>query len=77
MREDKRAERFGAVLSLLYEFNHPMAEAQIMERSMKFSKIEDLRLLLSDLKRSDLITDLVDGKWRLTKKGKALLGQSP
>ena len=35
MNEDKRAEWFGAVLSLLYEFNWPMSETEISNRSMK------------------------------------------
>ena len=36
MNEGKRVEWFGAVLSLLYEFNWAMTETEIMQRSMKF-----------------------------------------
>jgi hypothetical protein len=76
MNEDKRAEWFGAVLSLLYEFNWPMSETEILQRSMKFSNVEDLRSLLADLKKAELISDLVPGNWRLTKKGKELVRKS-
>jgi len=76
MKEDKRAEWFGAVLSLLYEFNWPMTETEIFQRSKMSSDVEDLRLLLADLKRSELISDLVPGNWKLTKKGKELVRKS-
>jgi hypothetical protein len=76
MNEEKRAERFSAVLSLLYEFNWPMSETEIMERSMKFSNVDDLRLLLADLKKAELTADLVPGNWKLTKKGKDLVKKS-
>ena len=32
MNEDKRAEWFSTVLSLLYEFNWPMTETEMMQR---------------------------------------------
>ena len=76
MNEDKRAEWFGAVLSLLYEFNWPMSETEILERSMKSSNVEDLRSLLADLKKAELIADAVPGNWKLTKKGKELVRKS-
>ena len=57
MNEEKRVEWFGAVLSLLYEFNWPMGETEILQRSMKFSNVEDLRSLLADLKKAELISD--------------------
>jgi hypothetical protein len=76
MREDKREEWLGAVLSLLYEFNWPMSETEILERAMKSSSIEDLRSLLADLKRADLVSDAAPGSWKLTKKGKAMVRQS-
>ncbi len=72
MNEDKRVEWFGAVLSLLYEFSWPMGETEILQRSMKFSNVEDLRLLLADLKKAELISDAVPGNWKLTKKGKRI-----
>ena len=75
MDEDKRAEWFGAVLSLLYEFNWPMSETEISQRS-KFSNLEDLRSLLADLKKAELISDAVPGSWKLTKKGKELVRKS-
>lgn len=76
MNEDKRAEWFGAVLSLLYEFNWTMSETEILQRSMKFSNVEDLRSLLADLKNAELISDSVPGNWKLTKKGKELVRKS-
>jgi len=76
MNEDKRAEWFGAVLSLLYEFNWPMSETEILQRSMKSSKLEDLRSLLADLKKAELISDAVPGSWKLTKKGKEMVRKS-
>jgi hypothetical protein len=76
MNDDKREEQFGAVLSLLYEFNWPMSETEIMQRSMKFSNVEDLRSLLADLKKSELIADAVPGNWKLTKKGKEMVRKS-
>ena len=76
MNEEERAEGFGAVLSLLYEFNWPMTETEIFQRSKGSSSIEDLRSLLSDLKRSELILDAVPGNWKLTKKGKAMVRES-
>lgn len=76
MNEDKRVEWFGAVLSLLYEFNWPMSETEVLQRSMKFSNVEDLRSLLADLKKAELISDPVPGNWKLTKKGKELVRKS-
>ena len=76
MNEEERAEGFGAVLSLLYEFNWPMTEAEIFQRSKRSTSIEDLRSLLGDLKRSELILDAVPGNWRLTKKGKEMVRES-
>jgi len=76
MNEEKRVEWFGAVLALLYEFNWPMTETEIFQRSNRSSNLEDLRSLLADLKRSDLISDAAPGNWKLTKKGKALVRQS-
>ncbi|MGA1975700.1 MAG: hypothetical protein ABSG92_08695 [Conexivisphaerales archaeon] len=76
MNENKRVEWFGAVLSLLYEFNWPMSETEILQRSMKFSNVEDLHLLLADLKKAELISDSVPGNWKLTKKGKELVRKS-
>jgi hypothetical protein len=76
MNEDKRAEQLSAVLSLLFEFHWPMGETEIMERSMKFSDLDELRPLLSDLKRAELISDLVPGNWKLTKKGKEMVKTS-
>jgi hypothetical protein len=76
MNENKRVEWFGAVLSLLYEFNWPMSETEILRRSMKFSNVEDLHLLLADLKKAELISDSVPGNWKLTKKGKELVRKS-
>jgi hypothetical protein len=76
MNEDKRVELFGAVLSLLYEFNWPMTETEVMQRSMIISDIMDLRSVLADLKKADLIADAVPGNWKLTKKGRALVRQS-
>jgi hypothetical protein len=76
MNEDKRAEWFGAVLSLLYEFNWPMSETEILQRSVTFSDVEDLRSLLVDLKRADLVSDPAPGSWKLTKKGKELVRKS-
>jgi hypothetical protein len=76
LNEDKRAEQLSAVLSLLFEFRWPMGETEIMERSMKFSDIEDLRPLLSDLKRAELIADLAPGNWKLTKKGREMVKTS-
>jgi len=76
MNEDQLSEGFGAVLSLLYEFNWPMGEAELMDRSMKFSDVGGLRSLLADLKKAELISDLVPGSWKLTKKGKDLVRKS-
>lgn len=76
MNEDKRAEWFGAVLSLLYEFNWPMSETEILQRSMKSSSLEDLRPLLAELKSAELISDSVPGSWKLTKKGKEMVRKS-
>ena len=76
MKEDQRVEWFGAVLSLLYEFNWAMSETEILDRSMKASNIEDLRSLLADLKKAELISEPVPGNWRLTKKGKELVRKS-
>ncbi len=76
MKEDKRAEWLGAVLSLLYEFNWPMGETEILQRSMESSNVEDLRSLLADLKKAELISDAVPGNWKLTKKGKELVRKS-
>jgi hypothetical protein len=76
MKEEQRVEWFGAVLSLLYEFNWAMSETEILDRSMKASNVEDLRSLLSDLKKAELISEPVPGSWRLTKKGKELVRKS-
>lgn len=76
MNEEKRVEWFGTVLSLLYEFNWPMNETEIMQRSTNFSGIEDLRSLIADLKKAGLISDPVPGNWKLTKKGKELVKKS-
>jgi hypothetical protein len=76
LKEEKRAEWFGAVLSLLYEFNWPMGETEILQRSMKSSDLEDLRSLLADLKKAELISDPVPGSWKLTKKGKEMVRKS-
>jgi hypothetical protein len=76
MKDDKRVEWFGAVLSLLYEFNWPMDETEIYERSMKFSNIEDLRSLLADLKKAELVSNPEPGTWKLAKKGKELVKKS-
>jgi hypothetical protein len=76
MNEEERAEGFGAVLSLLYEFNWPMNETEIFQRSKGSSSIEDLRSLLGDLKRSELIFDAVPGNWKLTRKGKEMVRES-
>ena len=76
MNEDKRVEWFGAVLSLLYEFNWPMNEAEILQRSMQSSNVEDLRSLLADLKKTELISEAAPGNWKLTKKGKELVRKS-
>jgi hypothetical protein len=76
MNENKRVEWFGAVLSLLYEFNWPMTETEIMQRSIMISDVEDLRSLLADLKKAELIADAVPGNWKLTKKGRALVRES-
>ena len=76
MDEDRRAEWFGAVLSLLYAFNWPMSETEILQRSMKLSNVEDLRSILADLKKAELISDAVPGNWKLTKKGKELVRKS-
>jgi hypothetical protein len=75
MKEDARAEWFGAVLSLLYEFNWPMGEMEIMQRSM-FSDVEELGSVLADLKKAELISDPVPGNWKLTKKGKEMVRKS-
>ena len=76
MKEEQRVEWFGAVLSLLYEFNWPMTETEISERSMKSSSVEDLRSMLADLKRADLISDPAPESWKLTKKGKEMVRKS-
>ena len=76
MDEDKRAEWFGAVLSLLYEFNWPMSETEILQRSTKLSNQDDLPSLLADLKRAELISDPTPGNWKLTKKGKEMVKRS-
>ena len=62
-RHERRQARrvVGADLSLLYEFNWPMSETEILQRSMKFSNIEDLRSLLADLKKAGLTSDPVPG----------------
>ena len=75
MSEDKRADQFGTVLSLLYEFNWAMGETEISQRS-KSPDLEDLRSVLADLKNAELIADLVPGSWRLTKKGKEMVRKS-
>jgi predicted transcriptional regulator len=75
MKEDARAEWFGAILSLLYEFNWPMGETEIMQRSM-LSNVEELGSVLADLKKAELISDPVPGNWKLTKKGKEMVRKS-
>jgi hypothetical protein len=52
-----------------------MSETEILQRSMKFSNIEDLRSLLADLKKAELTSDSVPGNWKLT-KGKELVRKS-
>jgi hypothetical protein len=76
VNEKKRAEWFGAVLSLLYEFNWPMSETEISQRSRISSDLEEVRLLLADLKNADLISDPAPGSWKLTKKGKEMVKRS-
>jgi hypothetical protein len=76
MDEDKRAEWFGAILSLLYEFNWPMTETEIFQRSKRSSGLEEMRPLLADLKNAELILDAVPGSWKLTKKGKEMVRKS-
>ena len=76
MNEEKRAEWFGAVLSLLYEFNWPMGETEILQRSMKSSNVEDQRTMLADLKKAELISEPTPGNWKLTKKGKEMVRKS-
>jgi hypothetical protein len=76
MNEDKRVEWFGAILSLLYEFNWAMTETEIFRRSKSASTLGDLRPPLAELKASELIADAVPGSWRLTKKGKELVRNS-
>jgi hypothetical protein len=76
LNEEKRAEWFGAVLSLLYEFNWPMGETEILQRSMKSSNVEDQRTLLADLKKAELISEPTPGNWKLTKKGKEMVKKS-
>jgi DNA-binding IclR family transcriptional regulator len=76
MNEDERVERFGAILSLLYEFNWPMSETEISQQLMMVSHRGDLRSLLADLKKADLIADATPDSWKLTRKGKAMVRQS-
>jgi hypothetical protein len=76
MNDDKREDWLGAVLSLLYEFNWPMTETEIFQRSKRLGDIQDLRSLLGDLKQSELVADAVPGNWKLTKKGKGLVRTS-
>jgi len=76
MNEEKREAQLSAVLSLLFEFHWPMGETELMERSMKFSNVDDLRSSLADLKKAELIADLLPGNWKLTKKGKDLVKKS-
>jgi hypothetical protein len=76
LNEEKRAEWFGAVLSLLYEFNWPMGETEILQRSMKSSNVEDQRTLLADLKKAELISEPTPRNWKLTKKGKEMVKKS-
>ena len=76
MNDERRAEWFGAVLSLLYEFNWPMGETEILQRSMKSSNVEDQRTLLTDLKKAELISEPTPGNWKLTKKGKEMVRKS-
>jgi hypothetical protein len=47
-----------------------------MQRTMKFSHVEELRSLLVDLKKAVLIVEAVPGAWKLTKKGRAMVRQS-
>jgi hypothetical protein len=76
MNEDNRADWLGAVLSLLYEFNWAMTETEIFQRSKGSGDIKELRSLLGELKRSELVVDAVPGNWRLTKKGKEMVKTS-
>jgi hypothetical protein len=76
MKEEERADWLGAVLSLLYEFNWPMTETEIFQRSKRSGDIQDLRSLLGDLKKSELVADAVPGNWKLTRKGKELVRTS-
>jgi hypothetical protein len=76
LNEEKRAEWFGAVLSLLYEFNWSMGETEILQRSMKSANLEDLRSLLADLKKAELISEPLPGNWKLTRKGKEMVRES-
>jgi hypothetical protein len=76
MNEDNRADWLGAVLSLLYEFSWPMTEAEIFQRSKRSGNIQELRSLLGDLKRSELVADAVPGNWKLTRKGKEMVKTS-
>jgi hypothetical protein len=76
LNEQKRAEWFGAVLSLPYEFNWSMGETEILQRSMKSANLEDLRSLLADLKKAELISEPLHGNWKLTKKGKEMVRKS-
>jgi predicted transcriptional regulator len=53
-----------------------MSETEILQRSMKPTDAEDLRSLLADLKKAELISNAVPGNWKLTKKGKELVRKS-
>jgi predicted transcriptional regulator len=53
-----------------------MGETEILERSMKSSNLEDLRSLLADLKKAELISEPTPGNWKLTKKGKEMVRKS-
>jgi hypothetical protein len=75
MNDDKLADRFGTVLSLMYEFNWAMGELEISHRS-RSSDLGDLRSVLADMKNAELIAEFVPGSWRLTKKGKDMVRDS-
>jgi hypothetical protein len=52
-----------------------MSQTEIAALSKSLS-VEDLRALLSDLKRAELISDAVPWNWKLTKRGKEMVRKS-